>query len=867
MQAGYHGLLKPFYWLLGEMAPGAVAGVYPSTHLLEGDAVVAETALSGQGRGRRASFLNYYMAAWSEGDVRNWHRWRWGSYRHYAPDHYALGYVTIAGTRYFYDDPMFTADYFSTISRRPWRLFNMQKEIREASQKKFRASFEEIVDGWTDIWAEEAAARGPFIPESQFTPATKWFVSYGGLESGFSTRSGLREDDALWEISPSGKVKRFRPFSSSVSSLYGDGDRIYWTETIPDRRWSLAMTSRIRYIIPSEGRKIYDLTKKGRYYNPAPDGDIVAAVNYPIEGGSRIEILDLEGNVVKSIKAPDEIQAVELTWADGKLYCTGLSKDGIGIYDTEGFKAVLPPQKVAIDNMGENEGHIIFVSDRTGVTEIYELDPEDGSVLQLTATRYGVSNPCFEGDTLFFTSLRQDGEHIFKTTSLLRKKVDFSEIHSDRIADALTAQEKKLATHDVWTGEAPEVSLSQPVRYRKAAHLVNIHSWVPVYMSPDASTSDIESVTEEAGIGATALFQNVLGTATGSFGYSYSPDIQTKRFRHGGHIDITYEGLYPVLQATLRTLNRQSYQYGRQTMTASALTLGQTTARLIDQPAVEMELHAHVPLSFSSGGWSRGLTPQISYVLSNDRFSKGIVKYNTYGGFGDDMTSLFTGYEDGESVMMQTLSASLRGYMMTGTAPSCAFPRWGFGGEVGYRARLSLTDLYTSGIYVAAYGYVPGFAVQQGLRLQMVWQHLFGHDTATGENFILTRPRGFEESTVNRYLAAFVPDQIKLSADYSLPIWVGDISFLSPLMYIKNFLITPHFDCTLLMNDKNLGRGNLITAGADIEVCAANFLWLPNSCSFGIRIDINGGSSYDELASLGFGLERTYIGGLFSVDL
>ena len=95
MQAGLSGAFRPFGWIFGEMFNGLVAGIYPSTAFLEGDAVVAETALSKSGRGRTGDFLNYYMIAFDNGDFRSWNRWRFGSQKHYAPDHYAAGYFLV----------------------------------------------------------------------------------------------------------------------------------------------------------------------------------------------------------------------------------------------------------------------------------------------------------------------------------------------------------------------------------------------------------------------------------------------------------------------------------------------------------------------------------------------------------------------------------------------------------------------------------------------------------------------------------------------------------------------------------------------------------------------------------------------------
>ena len=157
MQFGYKGWLKPLTYIIGDMAVGAYSAIWPSNWFLEGDAVVAETALTNYGRGRSADFLSYYMMAFDNADWRNWYRWRYGSYRHYSPNHYALGYLTIAGTRYCFDDPLFTERYFARTASNPFRFFNTQKTVKQASGKRFKDSFSEIMTGFHEIWKEEAA--------------------------------------------------------------------------------------------------------------------------------------------------------------------------------------------------------------------------------------------------------------------------------------------------------------------------------------------------------------------------------------------------------------------------------------------------------------------------------------------------------------------------------------------------------------------------------------------------------------------------------------------------------------------------------------------------------------------------------------
>ena len=82
-------------------------------YFIEGDAVVAETALTPSGRGRTADFLNYYRIAFDNGDFRGWSQWLYGSQRNYYPNHYAMGYMTLANIRTAYDFPTLAKDGYA----------------------------------------------------------------------------------------------------------------------------------------------------------------------------------------------------------------------------------------------------------------------------------------------------------------------------------------------------------------------------------------------------------------------------------------------------------------------------------------------------------------------------------------------------------------------------------------------------------------------------------------------------------------------------------------------------------------------------------------------------------------------------------
>ena len=884
MQFGADGLFRPFKWIFGEMFAGALAGIYPNTWFLEGDAVVAETALTAAGRGRNGAFMAYYQTAFDQGDWRNWYRWRYGSYRLQAPNHYALGYMTLAGARYLYDDPLFAANYLHGVTRRPWRFFTIPRAFRKASGKRFSKAFDDIMLAFNDIWTEEALLRGPFTEGTPLLDTPSWYTSWSApvMEGGILTAKESSKIRATRLVTiEDGQVRHLGPFAAASGDLRSDGERLYWSETVPDLRWSLKASSRIRY--RESSGKVRDLTRKGRFYNPvpSPDGSRIAATEYPVEGGSRIVLLDRGGAAVARLTAPDGVQFIESAWLlsdratdENILYISFLNENGIGIgrWDPagrQGFETVLAPRPVSLAHLQGGRDGIHFICDRTGVGEVYRLTPR-GTLVQLTSTRYGATAYTFRGDTLRYMAQTYAGELPYEATpeKLLYKRVDFNDIHTYPVAEKLAAQEVALGKEPAPTTlPSDDPFLAEPKRYSKLGGILHIHSWVPARVTYDR----IENISADllfhaADFGATAFFQNLLGTAYGQLAYSFGPDIYTGRLRSSGHFNLTYSGLFPVFELTADAGGRDLIQYSRIRQEAGNLAITSVRGQRVDCPSVRANIRMYVPLNFSKGGWNRGLIPQVNYSISNDRFNKSLPVLTSTEGFPDGpLFPSLSRLEPGDNILMQSLTVSVRGYATLRMPPALDYPRWGVGAEAGYHTRVGLDDLYSSSVFAYLYGYLPGLAPNQGLRVSALYQRQNG--APTGENAVNTLPRGFRNTSLSTFLSTYAPGQLKWTADYAVPVYVGDISWFSPLFYITHFVVKPHADWLRMEYGRGLkGTGHLVSLGAEVTARLANFLWLPYDTSVGFSFDWNGGPSYGQIAEFGFSIRRTGISGIFSVS-
>lgn len=828
--------------LLGEIFAGGLSSIYCGQWFYEGDAVLAETALTKDGRGRNASFLEYYRASFEKGEKRNWYRWRYDSQNLFTPDHYTLGYITMAGMAAYFNDPKFTARYYENlVGGWPFPLLPFRKSVRQVSGLKFREAFDVICDSLATGWDRDRAARAPFMEMDPLTPKGRYFESYTGTaalgDKLFSIRSGIAHTPELVSIESTGKVRRIGSFSYYGSPLHADpaGGRIWWAESVPDLRWEMRSFSEIWYA-DSLGHK-HALTRRTRYWNPAPspDGSRLAVVQYPEEGGSAICILDTRnGSEISRCAVPGGLQAVEVAWIGNTLYASAISLEGTAVYKVSDWSPVAAPSHMAMKELFVRDGRLFFTSDRGGVNELYALDPDSGECVRISNTPQGASSFCYRDSTLFYSSLATDGRAVFSTSvgqlpNPVKTALDSN--RSNALADTLSA-------HAPSVDRSMKVRMSEPKPYSKAAHMLHFHSWLPLYFNSDAIDNlSFDNLFANAGLGATAFFQDLLGTTEGSIAYHASP--ATPEWSHSLLGKITYRGLYPVIEAngSISTSEARQYYLDYGYHPTSFHRVMSLTSRKVNLPSVNGDVRIYVPLNFNSGGWSRGLIPQLRTQLSNSVLTHG------------------------QNYLMGRVTASMRGYVMQPTPRSCIYPRLGIGLEGGYSGRFGVTDILSPDIYGYAYGYLPGFVQTHGIRLTAIVQKQLG-DAPFRESYAAVTPRGFVSASQfsNRF-----PLQSKFTLDYALPFGSVDWTFLCPAAYLRNFEAIAHTDWSLFG-----GNGSTACLGSvGVDLCAhlGNFFFLPYDTRIGLSMNYCLGPSYGSAAASGSEGKRLNIGFLFNIDI
>ena len=892
MQFGMTKALKPFNWFFGEMFNILASVEYPGISHIEGDAVIVETAYSQSGRGRTADFLDYYRVAYDEGIRRSWGQWRFASQKNYSPTYYALGYLTVGGIRHFYNCPDYMSQAYHQIASRPYKFGSFYSVAKEAAGKKrFNDVFLEIADSMAVIWKAEADARAPYIPMEPVTKEPRLYTDYISNvfvdNELYAIKKGHLNTPEMVRITEDGD-NRISAFSSQTGKVKFQGNRLFWSETMPDERWTMQTHSRIRFMKGrlENGVALWsgdkNLSDNDRLlYNPSVSGDgkFIACVEYKVKGGSSLVVLDAaDGSVIRTVDAPEGLQLVETAWIGENVYATGLSEAGYGIYSiNDRCESILEAQPVLMKDFGSYGDELMFTCDRTGSNELYHFNLQSGKLTQKTSIRHGGESFAYspDGKWLYFSSQTVKGKQIFRTpvSELFSYDADLSDRHKYMLAEALTAQE--MAAMDKMKDEHPEtdsvteenmagVYSSEPKRYRKFPHMFNVHSWAPLYVNVNNIMNMSYDYTYDlASLGATGIIQNKLSTAVGQFGYSahrdpYHPD----KWRHSGHAKFTYSGLYPIFELSVDFNDRSAIQYNTKAIVENGYSMMSIDAKEDAAPFVYADLKVYVPFDLSSGGWFRGVIPQVSYSFSNDFFNSSMpyISHREQDGAGAPGGQVFLGATDGKNRPMQYLRGNLRAYSVLGTSNSCVYPRWGIGVEMGVSSMLAAMDYYSPMGYAYVYGYVPGFARTHGIRLSVLYQTKL-KDSPFGQRTVSIMPRGFVGTpSIGSSLSVQKKSLAKVSAEYGIPIYIGDIAIANSLLNIKRLVFTPHFDYTFI---DSTGSG-LYSAGATLTLNLESVLWLGWPCSFGVTGSYNGGTDFMSYVQ-GFNAERFHIGPVFSV--
>lgn len=816
------GAFRPLSWFFGQQITGLALGVYSTRWEMEGDAVLAETIFSKAGRGRDASFLEYYRMSLLSGGGYSRDQWRYGSTKDYIPNVYAYGYMTYSSGVLLSGDSRFPEKTFSTLSKKMYTPSVVEKAYKGVSGYTHKELFTKGMEEYGAFWKEDMEKRGG---PTEFTPLLslkeqkpKYYTEYRspvsvGTDSVICIMVSYSNNTSLVLLS-GGKERVLRPFSHSVNDLVSDGgDLLYYTEAVQDKRWEKTGTKGL-YSYNIKNGRIAKLPGEGYYYNPAVDDATgkLAVIEYFVTGGSSVRILLPEDySCERVIAAPENGQLTYLAWCNGVLYASVIEMSGAALYSLSGrdgvyeWKREIEGQRSKIAFLKGYDSKIYFMSDIDGVNNIYSYSPENKEVARMTNSEFGASYPLPAQERLYYSNLSLNSR-----LPVYKPLEEVSQGHSVKLSDGrLTSSYSHVIVDSIsgdigvadkitgWANKKPgsfnEGSNVREGRYRRGMNLFRFHSWAPFYYNVNRLMNlNYDDLYEELSPGATVYSQNDMGTAVTMLGYSY------RRGFHAAHASFNYYGWLPVLQFSVDYNSEQRYSYLLGSEDGKPVLSSGTSSR----PYLEMRALAYIPFRFNSRGWYRSLVPQVQWQYEN------------------------TGFENensGSKVVNQKIIMGLQYSQSLPIAIGAIYSKWGFGLSMLYSTPVERSQFLGDVASASLTAYLPGAVGTHGIRITAGYQkqknkYLYSDN-------LLPEPRGYSDDHYGE-------EYYKIGVDYALPVnFKGlDLGFLA---YLKQLQIVPFFD---MAGVRQRGREyrNINSAGCDLLVYG-HLLKLGTPVKIGLR--------------------------------
>ncbi len=770
MQKMKQGFTLGLYYLIGDQATAIMMGAFLPFWFIEGDAVYSETINSNSGRGRSPDFAMDLKAQILDKKIYSYDKAIFGSFKHYTPDHYTIGYQIVLNGTQKYGAQMWD-NALDRVAKYPFMLVPFSSAIKKSHGKGkvnlYKTTMQELKTNWQ-------LADSKTVKSSNFVrqPSPKDFTNYrfptktlnGDI---IALKTGIDDISRIVSISAEGKESRvFTPGYSFENSLSANDSLVCWNEKAFDKRWSLQNYSIIK-VYNFKTKKLETISRKTRFFSPqlSNNAKYICSIEVDVEGSSHIVILDRKAKtLVKKYSAKENLFLTNPQWADDdeSIIVIGVSESGKAVYEysvnNNDFKRLTNLTFNDIKFASRYSNQLIYTAPYGETNNIYIRNLNSREVFRLTNTKYNVADLRFskDGQNIYFSEYTADGYRISTmkadTKSLVPMKASDMETHF--AIDKIRRENKFILDEAAIPDSNYKIK-----KYSKAANLFNLHSWGPTVI-------DAENYSFSPGINL--LSQNLLSTSTAIVGYYYDLNEQTGKFK----FSYDYYGLYPVIKTSAEYAGRRQYQFNDSTQQYDEIRFTETN----------ISLGFSLPLNFTRSKWTWGMQP---FIRASRQFLK-MNKDSKYRFNNDNFTTLTYQF-----YIYNQMKRSIRDI----------FPQWGqnlnfvfrhapFGGDINTQLSLS-TSLY-----------FPGIIRHHGIRVYGSYQTT-SVSTYSYSN-ITAIARGYSLLNFDEFLS--------LKTDYALPVIYPDLCIPS-FIYLKRIYTRIFYD---VMNEIKPDNNYYSSTGAEL---------------------------------------------------
>lgn len=590
---GYGRIL---YTILGAQGLGFSTQLVTPGWFLEGDAVGTETILTRSGRGRIPEFELGMRTNLLTRPTFSLAKATGGSFRDNVPNHYELGYFLTTKLKRTYGPNAWSKALNQIYTQFPFYPFSFSNGLRKSTKsvenptgtsvdKLYQETMADLIETWkkkretltiTPTKLYPVSAEKAETPRPVFTNYR--FPQYLTDSTILCIKSGLGDIAQLVLLSRNGTEKRvFKQGLVLNNPAYFSAtpQQACWVENRYDPRWRSRVYDEIKLLDLATG-KLRRLSTQGRYTAVAisPDNQQLIALRNGANNQSRLVVLNAtSGAEVRVLPNPANDLYVHPRWYNNRQIITvTLSTSGktIEYIDTQtGEKrALLPVSNTNISHpQPYGNTHVLYNSPQSGIDNVYAVEIASGQVTQVTSRPFGAYHATVSPN--IGTIAMQDYDtHGFRIAELPANPAAWTPTRRTAVAanaaqtdqttryfgPLLEAGNQTLAP--IATDSVPSVAISTPQRFGRLAHALNVYGWGPAFTSTGQGlTVGIQS-------------QDILATTQVSAAYLYDQSERVSAFA----ANLSYQGLYPVIDVGFQTGNRRTSYFSDLTSTAKLLT-------------------------------------------------------------------------------------------------------------------------------------------------------------------------------------------------------------------------------------------------------------------------------------------------------
>lgn len=478
----------------------------------EGDAVYAESKWSPQGRGRLSYFSLPFYQKQMEGRPWQYYLARNGSYKHFTPDNYQLGYLLVQYGNHIFGES--TWDSIVHLAPRYEHIFEpFSGLVKENYGLKTKGLYLDAMEYYGDQWTANMGPDivYPEVPISDKDKANAYFDmtypsvdNYGTIYAAISTFDHTVALYQLLENSEQVKIKS-TGFQKDSYFDYSSG-KMVWTEIRNNPRW-IRKDKNVIVIFDIDSKKRKSIFPEKGYFTPSlnEDGNKIVALHESETGQYHLRILDDSGNVLTELPNEENLYLGYPVFSENEKSIIAAARNKKG-------EMCLMEQNIASGEfhsitdysysvLGRPELHgswIFLTAGLSDIDQVFAVDRNEGIFYQISEGRAAHYDPAWD-------PVQQEiicSEYSLKGKKLVRLPGDPSKWKTVNLHHGI----KELAG---FTGrnvidEKVDVSDFTTKKYSAWSNVINPHSWLvnasdPYYGVEIRSNNILNSVAVSAG--------------------------------------------------------------------------------------------------------------------------------------------------------------------------------------------------------------------------------------------------------------------------------------------------------------------------------------------------------------------------------